>query len=62
MLTIRGSLGSNVTVGDGGPVWGDLIENEAVGLCAEDLESLIGDLGNWDFLPSLAAHGDWLGI
>jgi len=62
MLTISGSLGSNVTVGDGRPVRRDLVEDEAVGLCAEDLESLLGDLGNRDVLPSLAAHDDWMGI
>ena len=58
VLTIGGSLGGDVAVRDRSPIWGDLVDDEAVGLGAEDLKSLLGDLGDWHVLPSLAATHD----
>jgi len=41
------------------PIWRDLVNDEAVGLGAEDLEGFVGDLRDRDVLPSLvAAHSD----
>jgi len=58
VLTVSGSFGGNVAVRDRGPIWGDLVYDKAVGLGAEDLKSLLGDLGDWHVLPSLAATHD----